>query len=535
MRGHLKHVVLSLSAASLIAAFNIAPSVLPSADSVAEVDPVLAELAEDIDQILADPRMDGSQAAVLVMDADSGEILYDHNGENRLMPASNQKLFTGAVALDLLGADFTFPTTVHTDGRHTGASLRGNLYLKGGGDPTLLAEDYADLAQQIADSGVRVVVGDIVADDTHFDDVRLGPDWNWDDEPFYYAAQISALSIGPDTDYDAGTVIVRVEPGAAAGDPPVVTLLPDNDYVNVVNVAETTEAGTGRLIHITKERHNQITISGHIATDGVPASVWRSVWEPTALAADVFAKALEDAGVRVRGDVTFGSTPANAAVLAEHTSMPLAEMMIPFMKLSNNGHAEVLVKTLGREIAGAGTWAAGVSVIRNRIAEYGVDTSRLVQRDGSGLSRRNFVAPAEVADLLQAVQGEPWFDDFYVSLPIAGENERFVGGTLRSRMVGTAAEGNAYAKTGSLTGATALSGYVTTAGGADLVFAIIMNNYLSGKPADMEDAIVVRLAEHGGDTPASVGTLSEPAPPDVTITDDLAPNGDVECSWVKAC
>ena len=139
-----------------------------------------------------------------------------------------------------------------------------------------------------------------------------------------------------------------------------------------------------------------------------------------------------------------------------------------------------------------------------------------------------------MATLLHGVQDEPWFDTFYESLPVAGVSERFVGGTLRSRMVGTPAAGNVHAKTGSLTGATALSGYVTTADGQDLIFAIIMNNYLSAKPSDLEDRIAIRLASHGGED-AEVSTFSRVAPQRLDVDDTLAPDGDVECSWVKAC
>ncbi len=535
MRGRFKHVVVSLSAGSLIAAFNVLPSVLPAAESALEVDPATAELVDDIDAILDDPRMDGSQAAVQVIDADTGEIIYDRDSANRLMPASNQKLFTAAAALDILGPDYTWSTTALSAARQVGSTLRGDLYLRGGGDPTLLAEDYAALAKQVADAGIKVVSGDLVADDTFFDDVHLGPDWSWDDEAFYYAAPVSSLTVSPDTDYDAGTVIVRVAPGTAAGEPPVVTLTPSNDYVEVVNKAETTAAGTGRSISITKEHGlNQLTISGRIATDASALSVWRAVWEPTALAADVFRNALADAGVQVTGDVRFGAAPAGARTVAEHTSMTLAELLIPFMKLSNNGHAEVLVKTIGHEVSGRPTWSSGVAAVQAKVAEYGVDTGTLVQRDGSGLSRRNFVPSAEVATLLHGVQDEPWFDAFYQSLPVAGVSERFVGGTLRFRMSGTPAAGNVHAKTGSLTGATALSGYVTTADGQDLIFAIIMNNYLSAKPSDLEDRIAIRLASHGGED-AEVSTFSRVAPQRLDVDDTLAPDGDVECSWVKAC
>ncbi|WP_216844103.1 D-alanyl-D-alanine carboxypeptidase/D-alanyl-D-alanine endopeptidase [Phytoactinopolyspora alkaliphila] len=539
MRGRSRNVIVTLAAGGLLAAFNVVPSALP-AENLTPADPAVADLVADLDGILADPRLDGAQASVVVADAETGDVLYDHNGENRLMPASNTKLLTSAAAMDVLGPEHTFGTTVETDARHSGRILAGNLYLRGTGDPTMLAEDYENLAGQIADAGIQRVHGAVVADDTWFDDVRLGLGWNWDDEPFYYSAQISALTVGPDTDYDAGTVIVRVEPGRRAGDAPVVTMVPDNDYVGIVNDAVTTDAGSGRSISIDRDHgSDSIRISGTIATDAAPTSVWRAIWEPTGLAADVFLRALEERGVKVRDGIGYGSTPAGARVLAAHESMPLSELLIPFMKLSNNGHAEVLVKAMGREVSGAGTWAAGLAAMRTSLQKWDVDTDTIAVVDGSGLSRRNWVPGNEFVDMLRAIQDEPWFDAWYESMPVAGVSERMVGGTLRSRMVGTAAQDNVRAKTGSLTGASALSGYVTTADDDELVFAIVLNYYLSGKPSDLEDAIAVRLAEHTADGEVPVGTLSD-SRENGSSSEQLGEHAPVsanelECSWTKSC
>jgi serine-type D-Ala-D-Ala carboxypeptidase/endopeptidase (penicillin-binding protein 4) len=176
--------------------------------------------------------------------------------------------------------------------------------------------------------------------------------------------------------------------------------------------------------------------------------------------------------------------------------MPLEDLFIPFMKLSNNGHAEALIKTMGREVRGEGSWSAGLNVAEDYLAGHGIDTNRLRLADGSGLSRFNLIAPQEISDLLIAVQDEPWFDTWHNALPIAGIGERMVGGTLRNRMRDTAAEGNAHAKTGTMTSASALSGYVTTADGERVVFSIMMNYHLSAAPTDLQDQIVVALAKY---------------------------------------
>ena len=144
----------------------------------------------DLDEILADPRLDGAHVGVVVRDPVSGEVLYSRQARQRVTPASNAKLLTSAAALEALGPDHRFRTEVLAAGEQVGSVLRGDLYLRGTGDPTMLAADYDALAEQVADAGIRAVQGRLLADDSFFDDVPLGTGWMWDDEPYYYAAPI---------------------------------------------------------------------------------------------------------------------------------------------------------------------------------------------------------------------------------------------------------------------------------------------------------------------------------------------------------
>jgi D-alanyl-D-alanine carboxypeptidase/D-alanyl-D-alanine-endopeptidase (penicillin-binding protein 4) len=454
--------------------------------------------ADTIDQILTDPRLDGAQAGVVVADAATGDVLYERSPEDRLMPASNSKLLTSAAALDILGPDYTYATEVRSEGRVRGGSLHGDLYLRGTGDPTLLYEDYQSLAGQLADSGVRRIKGDLIADDTRFDDERFHWGWNVSDEQYYYGAPISALTVAPDTDYDAGTVIVTIAPGDEVGDPAKVSVFPDSGFVTIENTAVTGAEGSGRSVPLNRKHgEDVITVSGSIAVDAAPTSAWRAVWDPTGHAAAVFETAMAEEGIKVHGTTRLGrATPDGARLLASHESMTVAELLNPFMKLSNNGHAEVLIKTMGYETTGSGGWSAGTAAAENALAEWGMDDSVYVLADGSGLTRRNWVSADQFTTMLLAVQDEEWFDTWYQELPIACESDRFVGGTLRSRMCGTPAAGNAHAKTGSLTGATGLSGYVTDADGRELVFSIVINYYMGSHPKDIEDQIVIALASH---------------------------------------
>ncbi|OPF82640.1 D-alanyl-D-alanine carboxypeptidase/D-alanyl-D-alanine-endopeptidase [Streptomyces antioxidans] len=496
--------------------------------SPAGADASRAPIGDAIDTILADPLLKGGAAGVVVADADSGAVLYRHRPDDRLMPASNTKLFTSAAAMGLLGPDHRFRTDVLTDGSRHGRVLRGDLYLRGTGDPTMLAGDYDRLAKGVADAGITKVSGRLIADDTRFDAQRVGRSWAADDESSYYAAQISALTLAPDTDYDAGSVIVEVTPGAATGDRPKVTVTPPNAYVRIDNRATT---GSGGLTVERQHGSNTITVSGALPAGAATAKEWVSVWAPTGYATSVFADALERHGVRVAGPTRLGrAAPADARTVASHRSMPLREMLVPFMKLSNNIHAEALTKAIGYATAGRGTWDAGLAAIADWLKKRGVDSGEVRQVDGSGLSRMDNIAAGRLTELLLSVRDEPWYPDWYASLPVACAPDRFVGGTLRTRMCSTPAAGNARGKTGSLTGASALSGYVTDADGRELVYSVVLNNYLAASVKNLEDAIVVTLAASGEGhaeavRPRAVGgaTGAEAAEADAGR----------ECSWSK--
>jgi D-alanyl-D-alanine carboxypeptidase/D-alanyl-D-alanine-endopeptidase (penicillin-binding protein 4) len=393
----------------------------------AGADPSRAAFADTIDEILTDPRLHGAQASVVIADAATGDVLYERGAADRLMPASNTKLLTSAAALDVLGPDYTYATEVYGTGPVRGRTLHGDLYLRGTGDPTLLYEDYQTLAKELRAAGVRSVRGDLVADDTRFDDERFHWGWNVSDEQYYYGAPISALTVAPDTDYDAGTVIVTIAPGERPGDPAEVSVYPDTGFLTVENTAVTGEAGSGRNVPLNR-RHGEdvLTVSGSIAVDAAPLRAWRAVWDATGHATAVFRTALAEEGVTVRGGERLGeATPDGARLLAAHESMTVGELLNPFMKLSNNGHAEVLIKTMGYERAGSGSWSAGTAIARASLAQWGMDDSVYVLADGSGLTRRNWVSADQFTTMLLAVQDEEWFGTWYQELPVACESDRF--------------------------------------------------------------------------------------------------------------
>lgn len=483
-------------------------------------------LSSQLDTLLKNPAFTGSQVSLLVRDATTGATLFDRNSASRLLPASNMKLLTSAAAMRNLGSGFRFHTDVLTSGTVTGGVLTGDVYLKGYGDPTTLQQDYQSLADQIAAAGITSVHGDLVTDDRYFDSQRLGNFWSWDDEPYYYSAQTSALTVAPNTDYDSGTVIVVPKPGAAVGDPVELGLEPATGVIEFDNTATTGAAGSDNTLSVVREHGTStVSVTGSVPLDAAPGEEFVTVNDPTAYAADVLRRALTAAGVTITGDTKPGTVPAGTRRIAVDRSATLGEIMVPFLKLSNNMHAEAITKTMGAVASGRGTWDAGLAVIMNYVKGSGGDPATILLNDGSGLSRGDYLTTTVISDVLVKSRTQPWFPQWYAALPIAGNADRFTGGTLRSRMVGTPAANNLHGKTGSLTGVTALSGYVTDRDGRMLVFSMISNNYLSS-PRSVEDAVGVTLASYSA-AHAKAGTLKSVVP-------QQAPAGSQpESEWVK--
>lgn len=482
---------------ALLTIVLVGPPLSPSASALgvtASLQPAPADLAGRLDPLLTDHRLADVQVGVVVREASSGTVLYERNGSARLIPGSNQKLLIAAAAFATLGPGYRFRTSLLTSGRQQGQTLEGNLYLKGTGDPMMLPQRWDELAAALANLGITRVRGRLIADDTWFDDVRLGPDWSWDDESFAFASQVSALTVSPDEDFDAGAVIIDLQPGRGPGAPAHIMLTPPTRYVRIVNRVITESAGSEVRLSIGRTHGaNTVVLTGSLPADGSMVRRRISVWEPTGYAADVFRTALEQRGIRVHSPTAFGPAPLFAREVAALESMPLSDLAIPFLKLSNNTIAEILVKTLGRQVYGDGSWRSGMQVVADYLARVGIDPTSLRLRDGSGLSRLNLISARDLTALLVAAHREPWFGYFYDALPIAGVEDRLVGGTLRFRMRGTPAERNVRAKTGTLTGVTALSGYATADGEQVLVFSILINNFVGSAPRDLEDTIAAAL------------------------------------------
>jgi D-alanyl-D-alanine carboxypeptidase/D-alanyl-D-alanine-endopeptidase (penicillin-binding protein 4) len=451
-------------------------------------DPV-ERLRYDLDRLLDDSLFIPTRAGVKVVSLESGEVLYDRNSTMLMHPASNMKLLTSAAAIGLLGKDFPLTTVVFADTMMAADTLEGNLYFKGFGNPDLKSTDLDTIVAQIRASGIAAVRGNIVADVSYFDDLFWGEGWMWDDEPYSFEAFITPLSINDNC------VKVVVSPGANHGDRALVTLDPPTTYVTLVNNAITVTDTVLIPLDVTrlfKERLNTIVVSGQIHRSSKPREYTLSVWKPELYAAQLLKESLEKSGIAVGGSTLIGTTPPAARAMARHVGR-FDSMLVNLNKISDNLSAENTLKILGAEKRGTpGSARSGISETKLFLSQFGIDTTKFLMVDGSGVSHYNLLTAEMLVQLLVGMAHRPeWFPLFYASLPVAG-----VDGTLSNRMKGTPAEGNLRAKTGSISGVSSLSGYVTSLDGEMLAFSILMQHFIGGNRPfrEVQDRIGARLA-----------------------------------------
>ena len=441
-------------------------------------------IAPTLDKILNAPALRGGVTGAIVCRVGDGKTLYAHDADLRLLPASNRKLFTSAAALELLGPSFRVSTDVLAAARpDTSGIIAGSVYLRGGGDGLLSAADLDALAAALSAAGVKDIKGGIIGDGTNFTDGPYGFGWEWDDFSDEEFPQISALEV------NEGVLAVHVAPGAAPGDPVTATVDPPTDYVPLV-IGATTGAkdAAGDCAVVKPWQKNEFRVTGTLPL-GKTLDAKVPVDAPPLLAATLLRQALVKHGITVEGGAALGKTPPSFVVLASHSSLPLSETIVRMNKPSDNLLAESLVRLLDAR----GTYDAGHARETPFFQSLGVDTSAVALVDGCGVGRRNYVTARSISELLLGMHRRTDWRLYYDSLPIAG-----VDGTLKSRMIGTSAAGNVHAKTGTLSQARALSGYVTGRTGRLYVFSLLMNNYPgSARSAGaVQDEFVEWLAAH---------------------------------------
>ena len=357
----------------------------------------LEKLQADIDAILQDVLFTTASISIKVVAVETGEVIYAKNAHKLHHPASTTKLFTAATALAKLGSNYQFQTTLYTD-ESTETQAIGNIYFKGSADPVLQSNDIVKLCDALVQTGIKLIHGDIVVDETYFDNVREGPGWMWDDKPL----RISALSIR------------NVEPDAKTG--------------------------------------SRAIACGHLLKT-----------------------ILMQKGINIGGQVTTGKVPSDARSIAKHLSPPLADIIKLMNKPSDNWIAEMLFKAIGAEVKGEpGTWKKGRETVDEFLGEIMEELPAHRFVDGSGLSRYNLLNAELLTKLLiYMYHNFELMPEYMASLPIAG-----VDGTLKNRMQGMYAEKVLRAKTGTLSGVSALSGYTKTADGEVFAFGILISHYV---------------------------------------------------------
>lgn len=454
-------------------------------------------LGPHIDFILSQAETERGFWGIEVVRLRDGKILYKRNEDHLFMPASNMKLFTTAAALENLGPDYTFRTTVECDTPPDDRGRVHDLILVGRGDanigsrvlPYHLKTErriYADqvfreLADQVVAHGVREIQGDLVADDTYFLHEPFNHDWGVGDIQWGYGAPISALT------FNDNELMVHVQPGAAEGATALVSLSPLEDYFQVNNHLETGgERAKERIFIERAPGSNRIDIWGQVPLGGTVDDDTVSIDDPPQAAGTTFRKLLEERGIKVSGQVvvkhltrieaaTITDAPTNPAarvVLAQHRSPPLREDITVTNKVSQNLHAELLLRALGREVKKSGSTSSGLEVLADLGAKAGISPNEYYFTDGCGLSRKALVAPEAMVKLLQYMARSPNFEAYYNSLPVAATD-----GTLAERFKGTSAAGSIHAKTGTITHVNALSGYMDLPSGDRLAFSIFGNSH----------------------------------------------------------
>ena len=440
------------------------------------------QLSRELDVLFSSPSFSNAHWGVVVKSLKNDQILYQRNANKGFIPASNLKILTTAAALNFLGPQFRFCTSLYYKGIITDRSvLDGDLILRGGGDPTLNdSKHLVAIADSLHAMGVVSISGRIVGDDNHYEDENLGAGWEWDDLSDDYAAQISALSLNDNC------VKIDFTPGILFGDLSTFSLHPPTDYVSVQNRVTTVESDS-RIILKRPMGSNWVMCSGVIDHQVKKHRERFTVDNPTRYAVHVLREVLLSRHIDVAGaafdiddlaDYSYSMTPDR--IVARFQSPELSRIVTIINKESQNLYSELVMRELGKRCGKGGTAAAGIAVAKNWIIGMGIDTVSAVIADGSGLSRRNLLTPMCLVDILQLVRQQSDHNIFFNSLPIAG-----IDGTLENRMNGTAAHGKIHAKTGTLGAVKALSGYATTLDGEELAFSIIANNFtVSGNLAD---------------------------------------------------
>lgn len=431
---------------------------------------VRAALAEELTDILAGPAFKDATVGLAVRRLDDDATLFEHNAGKTLIPASNVKILTTSAALHYLSPDYRFRTEVYGQPDERGV-VTGDLVIKGYGDPWLVPERVWYVATRLYFQGIRAVRGNIVVDDSYFTGPRYANGVEQDDSTSAYMAQAGALSVA------FNSLLVHVLPAPEAGREATVMIDPASRYAKVEGTIETISRGRSSVnVEIEPLRDRSVVkVSGRISTHSSGRGYWRRVDNPAIYAGEVFKAMMRQVGINVRGRVVAGVAPKEAERLVTLSSPRLVELIDRVNKHSNNFMAAQIARTIGAEVYGApGSWDKGRRAIESFLAEsVGIARGTYELGNASGLHDVNRLSPRQVVKVLRYMYRQPDLrPEFLASMAVAGGS-----GTLSDRMAESEAAALLRAKTGTLSTASALSGYVTCRSGQTLAFSMLVNDY----------------------------------------------------------
>ena len=440
-----------------------------------------AQLSSAINTIINRPQFSRVRWGILIKTLSSEKILYSQDSQKYFNSASNMKLFTTAAALQKLGADFQIRTSIYDEGN-------GVLRVVGRGDPSFKNAQLTILSKQLYQQGIRQI-NQLIADDSYFQGEVVNSSWEWEDIQADYGAPVNSLIVNENASILTSLPQTIGQPLKIQWNDPTETY-----HWKVENNSVTTEADKPGFVQVNRDLKGQIIrINGQLAVNSQPDITGLAVFDPIANFIRQFRQNLTKEGITVKETVN-SHLSKNDQEIAAVESPPLSELLIETNVNSNNLYAEALLRSLAikkPKEKNQNTADVGLQVLRETLTQIGVEPEGYVIVDGSGLSRKNLTTPVALVQLLQGMYKSPQTETFRASLAISG-----VKGTLKNRFLNTAAAGIVQGKTGSMTGISALSGYINVHNYEPLVFSIMVNQ--SEQPGKVMrtaiDEIVVLLA-----------------------------------------
>ncbi|WP_445304495.1 MULTISPECIES: D-alanyl-D-alanine carboxypeptidase/D-alanyl-D-alanine endopeptidase [unclassified Microcoleus] len=459
------------------------PSAVAAQTSAVAGDICPGELGAQVDAIANRPEFSRSRWGILIQPLSSTTTLYSRDATKYFIPASNAKLLTTAAALQKLGADFRIKTSVYS-------GENGSLYVAGRGDPSIAEAQLKSLAQQLKQRGISQV-NQLIGDDSYFQGSAVNPNWEWEDAQAGYGAPINSLI------FNQNAIDLLLSP-QAIGQPLKVTFAEPKlaNQWQLQNNTVTVAQNESEFIEVGREFDRPIIrVSGQLKVGGEPESAYVAVVNPANNFLQYFQQALVAEGIPVKQSLVASASRNLNQELATVESPPLAELVRETNRESNNLYAEVLLRLLGKvtgkmPVPQEDTGESGLKELKAVLTQLGVNPNSYILADGSGLSRHNLITPEALVETLRFMANSPAASIYRQSLSIAGES-----GTLKNRFNNTPNRVMLQAKTGTMSGVSALSGYIEVPNYEPLVFSIIVNqsDLSTAKMRSATDEIVLLL------------------------------------------